>query len=74
MTIKEAERIIRQVIASHLGEPMAANLFKDSVDQLLAEVNQDEHQAQRKRNLDTAEMNERRALGIQSFTPIEVTV
>ncbi len=42
MTRKEAEKIVRQVIQSHAGEPMPHNLFKDSVDQFLAEVNQDE--------------------------------
>ena len=38
-TRKDAEKIIRQVIASHLGEPMVDDVFKKSVDLLLKDVN-----------------------------------
>ena len=42
MTRKEAERIIRQVMQAHAGEPMEKDLFKNSVDKLLEEINGEE--------------------------------
>lgn len=39
---KEAEKIVRSVIASHAGEPMEPGLFKNSVEALLLEVNGEE--------------------------------
>lgn len=39
ITREQAERIVRSVIRKHAGEPMADNLFKTSVDQLMIEVN-----------------------------------
>jgi len=39
---KEAESIVRKVIATHAGEPMEENLFKNSVDKLLLEANGEE--------------------------------
>lgn len=38
MTRQKAERLCREVIASHAGEPLADNLFKESVDMLMAEA------------------------------------
>ncbi len=39
ITREEAEKICRSVIANHLGENIPENLFKDSVDQLMEEIN-----------------------------------
>ena len=39
ITRDQAERLVRDVIRKHLGEPMTSGLFKDSVDQVMREVN-----------------------------------
>ena len=39
-TREDAEKIVRQVMANHAGEPMEKDLFKKSVDQLLRDVNE----------------------------------
>lgn len=39
ITRPEAEKLVRSVMSKHLGEKMPANLFKDSVDQLMEEIN-----------------------------------
>lgn len=38
ITRKEAERLVRSIISPHLGN-LPPNLFKDSVDQLMEEIN-----------------------------------
>lgn len=38
VTRNEAERLCRQVISSHAGEPMADNLFNESVEMLMKEA------------------------------------
>ena len=39
ITRKEAESLCRAVISKHTGENMPENLFKNSVDQLMGEIN-----------------------------------
>lgn len=39
MPREEAEKIIRKVTSSHVGEPMEESRFRSSVDQLLNDVN-----------------------------------
>ena len=39
ITRKEAEALCRSIISKHAGEKMPENLFKDSVDQLMEEIN-----------------------------------
>jgi len=42
ITKEEAEKLVRSVISKHLGEQMPENLFKDSVDQLMEDINGEE--------------------------------
>lgn len=39
ITRKEAEKICRQIISNHLGENLPENLFQDSVNELMEEIN-----------------------------------
>ena len=39
LTRVEAEKLCRKVISPHLGESLPSNLFKESVELLLEEVN-----------------------------------
>ena len=39
ITRQEAEKVVRSVIARHAGEKLPDNLFKDSVDALMEEIN-----------------------------------
>ncbi|MEE8289563.1 MAG: hypothetical protein V3R25_09140 [Nitrosomonadaceae bacterium] len=52
----DVERIVRKIISKHLGEPMAENLFKDTVDQVLKEHNESiSFEALKQRKLDIIE-------------------
>lgn len=39
ITRVEAEKLIRSIISKHSGEKMPDNLFTDSVDQLMEDIN-----------------------------------
>ena len=39
LTRKDAEKICREIISSHLGEELPDNLFQDSVNELMEEIN-----------------------------------
>lgn len=39
ITKKDAEKIVRSIISKRAGEQMPENLFRDSVDQLMQEIN-----------------------------------
>lgn len=39
ITRKDAEKMCREIISKHLGEELPDNLFQDSVNQLMEEIN-----------------------------------
>lgn len=45
ITREEAEKIVRKIISNHLGEKLPPNLFNDSVDEFMKEVNKSNEEA-----------------------------